>query len=204
VPIITDIKKQKKSDTRFSVFIDDQYAFALTDLELSTSGLRVGQHIDTAQRQELEEAAGESKLYYQALRYLSYRMRSRREMADHLHGKGADDDDVAAVIERLEQSGLINDEAFAEAWIRQRQALRPRSRRMLEQELMQKGIDRDSIAQALVALEPEEELATLVQQIERKRRLAQYADREKLIAFFARQGYSYALVKRALEQIEAD
>jgi regulatory protein len=202
MPVITDIKRQKRSDTRYSVYLDGAYVFALSDLDLSTSGLRVGQELTEADVQGYQEQGERSKGYGLALRYLGFRSRSRREMRDYLLGKGIETDDVEDVIARLEKAKLIDDQAFATSWVATRQSLRPRSKRVLEQELLVKGVSRDDIAGALSGLDADEELETLVRLAERKQQLPQYREREKLMGYLSRQGYEYGLIKKALERLD--
>jgi regulatory protein len=202
VPVVTDIKKQKRSDTRYSVYLDGEYVFALSDLDLSTSGLRVGQALSDAQVAEYVEGASAAKAYALALRFLALRPRSVREMQDYLRRKDVTSTDVESAVARLLQTRLLYDLEFARSWIRTRQALRPRSRRMLEQELAAKGVSRDDVHEAVSELDEDAQLDTLVQIMERKRRLPQYASAEKLLGYFARQGYPYDQLKKALERLD--
>jgi regulatory protein len=202
VPVVTDIKKQKRSDTRYSVYLNGEYAFALSDLDLSTSGLRVGQELsDTQVAQHIESASG-AKAYGLALRYLGLRPRSVREMRDYLRRKDVAPGDIESAVARLLQAGLLDDLEFARSWVRSRQALRPRSSRMLQQELAAKGVSRDDAAEAIGELDEDSQLDTLVEVMQRKRRLPQYATAEKLLGYFARQGYPYDQLKKALERLD--
>ncbi len=200
--VVTAIKQQKRSDSRYSVYLDENYAFALSDLDLSTSGLRVGTVLTEAEVEEFKKSAEQSKVYGLALSFLSFRNRSRQEMADYLRRKEVPPTEIEAVITRLIQGRLINDEQFASAWVANRMSLRTRSKRRLEQELQAKGVPRDDIAAALDEVSDEAELAGVVSVIERKRGQSQYQDPQKLMAYLARQGYPYDLIKKALEQTD--
>ncbi len=202
MPKITDIKQQKRSSERFSLYIDGRYSFSLGDLELSNSGLRIGQELTGEEVERWQSQALEAKAYNATLGQLSYRRRSRRELADYLKRKGYDEDISASVMRRLEDVGLLDDAAFAAAWIADRQLLRPRSRRILQVELMKKGIDRDIITDALSRVSEDSQLDALTDLIERKRRQSSYADPQKLMAFLARQGYGYDQIKKALMRLD--
>jgi regulatory protein len=202
MPVVTDIKKQKRSDTRYSVYLEGEYVFALSDLDLSTSGLRVGQELTDAQVAEYIESASEAKAYALALRFLGLRPRSVREMRDYLRRKDITPGDVESATERLLRAKLLDDLEFARSWIRTRQSLRPRSSRMLQQELAAKGVSRDVVAEAIGELDGDAQLDTLVEVMQRKRRLPQYATAEKLLGYFARQGYPYDQLKKALERLD--
>lgn len=202
MPTITDIKQQKRSPERFSLYVEGCYSFSLSDLALSNSGLRAGQTLTVAEVEYWQSKALEAKAYHAAMGQLSYRRRSRRELADYLHRKDYDEEMMAGVIARLESLGLIDDEAFASAWIADRQLLRPRSKRTLQTELMQKGVDRETITLALSEVTDEDQLEVLVGLIERKRRQSAYQDPKKLMAFLSRQGYGYDQIKKALARLD--
>lgn len=202
MPVITDIKQQKRNEARYSVYVDDRYAFSLSDLELSNSGLRPRTELTEEQVEWWQSQSLESKAYAAALRQISLRRRSERELGDYLRRKEYEPDTIDAVLERLRELGLVDDAAFAAAWIADRQLLRPRSRRTLEQELMQKGIARDIIHDALAELDGEAQEDILVSLIERKRRLSQYRDPQKLLAYLGRQGFGYEEIKKALARLD--
>lgn len=80
-----------------------------------------------------------------AARYLATRPRSRREVERRLQRAGADELVTTATLERLEKLGYVDDDAFARWWSEQRDRHSPRGRRMVEAELRQRGIGRDTI-----------------------------------------------------------
>lgn len=202
MPVVTAIKRQARArSNRFNIFVDGAYSFTLSDLDLSMSGLRVGQELEAADIAQYTQKANEAKAYALALRYLGVRVRSRRELTDYLARKNCAQDEVEAALERLEGLGLVDDSAFAAAWIADRLAVRPRSRMRLVQELGAKGVARDIIDLALEEIDPERELQTLKDLIERKRRTSGYGDDKKLVAYLQRQGYRWALIKEAMEQL---
>jgi regulatory protein len=150
---------------------------------------------------EQSEQTESDRAYAQAIRFLEVRPRSRYEIVSYLTRKGWTEAVSVEVVGRVERIGLINDREFAINWIANRQLLRPRSRRRLEQELIAKGVARDDIRVALEGLEQDDELKTLIEVATKKQRLPQYQTPEKLVGYLSRQGYSYELIKKALEQL---
>ena len=73
----------------------------------------------------------------------------------------------------------------------------------MEQELMMKGVSSEDIGVVMGELGQEDELQSLMAVIEKKRRLAQYQEQDKLIGYLARQGYKYDLIKKALEGLDS-
>lgn len=94
-----------------------------------------------------------------ALRLLSYRPRSIREIKQRLTKTNADTHTINRVINNLIDQNLLNDQEFAQWWIDQRVKFRPRGNYALTQELAQKGIDREIIDSVLLSFEAELALA---------------------------------------------
>ena len=202
MPVITDIQIQKQHQDRYSIYLDNIYSFSLADLQLATSGLRVGQTLTSAEVLEWQQRSADDKAYQIALRYLSYRPRSRREVRDQLLRKEFDSATAERVLEQLEEHRLVDDKAFAEAWVANRQALRPRSRQVLQQELLQKGIDREIAQAAVEELGAEAHQTMLDSLITKKRKQTRYQDPQRLREYLARQGFAYDQIKEALARLD--
>jgi regulatory protein len=86
-----------------------------------------------------------------ALRFLEARQRSVAEVRRRLTSAGYREDLVTAAIERLGDLGMLDDEAFAAAWVESRDRAHPRGEHALMLELRQKGIDASTIAATLRA-----------------------------------------------------
>ena len=77
-----------------------------------------------------------------AARFLEVRSRSVAEVRRRLTSAGYRADLVDGAIERMTELGMLDDEAFARAWVESRDRARPRSERAIREELRLKGIDR--------------------------------------------------------------
>ena len=194
---ITAIKQQEQLKGRYSIYVDERYAFSLSADALLAEGLVVGQEVDTEQLKAYKKLSADDNAYGLALAYVARRMRSRYELSDHFRRKGYDAALAGQIMAKLEKLGLLNDETFAEAWVRNRRLLKPVSVRRLTQELRQKRVSDDIIAQVLKRDETDE-LAVLQELIARRRKQTKYQDDLKLVQYLARQGFSYDDIKRAL------
>lgn len=200
MPVITNITSQKRRSGRFSVFVDGKYSFALSDLEYSTSGLRIGQDISANDLQQYKDSAELNKVKDSVYVLLSYRPRSKKEIEDYLRRKKWNQEIIDAVVGDMAAADLINDARFARDWVEHRQALSPRSNRKLWSELMEKGIDRDIIDEVLAdGVDPVE---TIIRIIEGKDLRRRYPEEQKLVAYLGGQGFGYSDIKSALERIE--
>jgi regulatory protein len=137
---------------------------------------------------------------------LTGQARSREELARALDAKDVPADVAGAVLDRFEEVGLVDDQAFAEAWVESRQASRGLSRRALAVELRRKGIADDLIQETVSAIDPERERAIARGIVDRKlagtRRLDAATRFRRLASALARKGYPpglcTAVVREAL------
>lgn len=93
-------------------------------------------------RAERQEVSDPSVILEAALRFLEARQRSTVEVRTRLNRAGYRPDLVEGCIERLTELGMLDDAAFAKAWVESRDRARPRGERALRSELRTKGIDR--------------------------------------------------------------
>jgi len=84
-----------------------------------------------------------------AARFLEVRPRSIEEVRRRLREAGYRADLVDGAIERLADLGMLDDEAFARAWVESRDRARPRGERALRSELRRKGVSGALIAEVL-------------------------------------------------------
>lgn len=108
------------------------------------------------------------------------------------------------MLSRFEEVGLINDSAFAEAWVESRHHGRGLARRALAQELRTKGVDSTLIDAAVSQLDSEQEEATARDLVARKLRSTRGLDRDKrlrrLAGMLARKGYPEGMALRVVRQ----
>lgn len=196
---VTDIKQQERLKGRYSVFVDEKYSFSLSADGLLESRLYVGQELDTTDVETYKKLSADDKAYGLALAYAVRRMRSRWEFSDYFRRKEYDEQLSQQVTEKLISLGLVDDEKFAEAWVRNRRLLKPVSKRRLTQELRQKRVSDDIIEHALAEDEADER-SVLRELIARRRKQTKYQDDLKLMQYLARQGFSYDDIKSALNE----
>lgn len=193
---ITAIKQQVKRVDRYSVFVDEKYAFSLSESGLIESRLASGQELTTAQLADLKKTSGLDKAYGNALRYVAMRPRSEWELRDYFRRKGADATVAEFVATKLRPLGLLDDLAFAKAWVANRRLLKSTSQRRLRMELQQKHVASDIVDQVLAEDETDER--TVLREIIEKKR-SHYPDNRKFMQYLARQGFGYDDIKSALE-----
>ena len=196
---ITKIVQQEKQKDRYSVFVDDKYAFSLSESALLESKLATGQELNAADLAAWKQASADDKVSSSALRYAAMRQRSTWEMEQYLRRKQASPTLADKILNKLSNIGLLDDAKFAEAWVSNRRLLRPTSKRKLQQELRAKHVSQEVINVTLSGGGTDDEQTALREIIAKKRNLPKYkADPLKLMQYLARQGFSYDDIKREL------
>ncbi|MEO8192507.1 MAG: regulatory protein RecX [Gemmatimonadales bacterium] len=143
-----------------------------------------------------------------ALTLLSARAYTRRDLRRKLAQKEFDPADIDAVMERLEASGLLNDERYAAEYARQKLVSGGMSVRRVELDLARKGIARD-VARAAAASVVEEEHLDAKASVERaaRKKLLSLGDldhqvkRRRLFAYLARRGFELDDIKQAVDRV---
>jgi regulatory protein len=154
----------------------------------------------TSESPQADSASREEQARALCLRLLTARARTRAELAGQLTKRGYPDDVSALVLDRLTAVGLVDDEDFAEQWVRSRRVNAGKGRRALASELRTKGIDDDVIAAALEDIDSDAERSRAEQLVAdklRRERLTDDADDVKvtrrLVGMLARRGYGQSM-----------
>ena len=209
---ITNISAQIRNPDRVNISVDGKYRFSLDIFQLTEYGVKVGKEYSEEELAALESESTYGKLYAKSLEYCMLRPHSSREMRDYLWRKtratkyksrtgdlkeraGVAREITERVYDRLVEKGYIDDEKFARWWVENRNLRKGTSRRKLQAELAAKGVP-GSVASVVLTETTRSDGDELSKMIEKKR--AKYPDEQKLIAYLARQGFSYDDIKSAL------
>ncbi len=136
------------------------------------------------------------------LRQLAVRPRTRVELAKVLARKEISEEVIAEVLDRYDEVGIIDDAAFARAWVSSRHQGRGLARRALANELRQRGVDAEVASEALESVGDDDEAATARALVDRKLRTASGppdAVFRRLVGMLARKGYSAGVAIRAVK-----
>ncbi|MEJ3743456.1 regulatory protein RecX [Actinomycetes bacterium KLBMP 9797] len=150
-----------------------------------------------------EEPRDEGELAREiCLRQLAVRPRTRAELGTAMARRGISEEVAAEVLDRYGEVGMIDDSAFARAWVSSRHHGRGLARRALASELRQRGVDGETVDEALEDLDPDTEAATARELVDRKLRTATGAPDavfRRLVSMLARKGYAPGLAIRVVK-----
>ncbi|GAB3585327.1 hypothetical protein GCM10027579_19120 [Calidifontibacter terrae] len=142
------------------------------------------------------------------LRQLTMAPRSRHQLAEKLRQKGCDDDVATAVLDRMTEVGLIDDEAYARMLVRSQQAGRGLAKRALAQELRRKGVDDDVVRDTLDEVDPDQERerarALVVKKMRSMHGLDAAVQTRRLAGMLARKGYPSSIAWSVIREAVAD
>jgi regulatory protein len=139
---------------------------------------------------------------------LTTRAQSRSELAKALAAKDVPSEVATAVLDRFEQVGLVDDQAFADSWVESRRSSRGLAGRALAQELRHKGVADDVVRSSLDRIDPEEERAAARALVDRKLRSLRHVDDaarfRRLTGLLARKGYPAPVVMSVVREALAE
>jgi len=199
--IISAIERQKRRQ-RVNVYGDEgRFAFALALHLAQDAGLHSGMELSEAQVNALQEADARHSAYEAALRLLSYRPRSEKEMRRRLGRRGIGLRLIDETVRQLRERGYLDDKAFAHFWTETREATSPRSRRLIAQELRAQGVDAEMAAAATVSVADEEAAYRAAsRRLHAFRGLDYETFRRRLGGFLVRRGFSYDVARRTMDR----
>ncbi|MEU0482933.1 recombination regulator RecX [Streptosporangium sp. NPDC006013] len=142
------------------------------------------------------------------LRLLTMAPRTRAQLAEALRKREVPQEAADAVLERFSEVGLIDDEAFAAAWVSSRHAGRGLARKALASELRHRGVAEETVKDAMEQLDPEQEAETARGLVRRKlsstRGLDPAVRTRRLAGMLARKGYGPGLAFRVIREVLED
>ena len=142
------------------------------------------------------------------LRLLTARPRTRAELAKALRARRVPDDAATAVLDRLGEVGLVDDDAFAAAWVSSRHVGRGLGRRALAAELRSHGVAAPTVSAAIAGLDPEAEVETARRLVRRRLAALSTAPADvrlrRLLGLLARKGYPPDVATRVVREALAD
>ncbi|WP_176554465.1 recombination regulator RecX [Bacillus sp. Marseille-P3800] len=150
---ISKITVQKKAKQRYNIFVleneVERYSFSVDEAVLIKYGLRKGIELDEAFMKTIVDADEAKKTFHLAVHYLSYRMRSEKEIVDYLRSKEREEDHIKQAVLRLKEERLIDDLAFAHAFVRSKANQGFIGPTKLKQQLYVKGVSEQHSDEAI-------------------------------------------------------
>ena len=216
--VIASLAATQRDAGRVSVKLRDpakpnrkpKFLAAIADASRDTLGLQIGMPVTPALEARILEDADRDKALKSALARIGRRDMSAGMLRQRLRKAGYADPDIDHALAWLDERGLIDEAAFADAVIREATRGKPAGEVLLRQKLREKFISDDAIAAALIRNRPERDALQDAadtfarQQARQMHRLAPDVRRRRLYGRLARRGFSPDVVRAAMEAADAD
>ena len=201
---ITQIAVQKKRKNRCSIFLNDEFAFGLDQDVVLRFGLKKGDILDDKRIEEILLSEERKSAKDRALKFLSYRDRSEKEILTKLKDVGYDESVIKWIINDLKRLKFIDDKRFASSFAQTQMITRPMGEFFLKRELKQKGVATELIEQTIEKVYQEKDQLTVATELaeQRKKRfknLDELKVKKRVSDFLLRRGFSWDIVSHILE-----
>ncbi|GAB3042506.1 recombination regulator RecX [Virgibacillus ainsalahensis] len=206
---ITRITTQKKHKNRYNIFLDDgqgeTYGFSVDEAILVEYRLRKGLEMDDSMITTLVQKDTVHKLYTQAIQFLSYRMRTKKEIHDYLVKKEAEDEQIDQIMGKLDEERLIDDKQFAAMFVRTRINTSFKGPAVIKKELIEKGVAATVASEAVEQYPYEIQYEKIQKLIEKKQKQSKKDSFRKQVqnlqATLMQKGFPQDVIKDALSDI---
>lgn len=212
MPKIAKITVAKKTKGRFHIYLErektEEYAFSVSDSLIVSENLSKGKELTEEDVSKLKEKDNLDKAMQKVLNYLSYRMRSETEVVRYLRDLEVLDEDITTMVERLRELQFVDDQRFAEAFVRTKRDTAKKGPLLIEQELFQKGVSKVHIQKAIKQYSEEMQFEHAKEMIEKKQ--SSYKNegpkkkQQKLMQFIIQRGFPHSLASKAVHEANID
>lgn len=200
---VTKIEQQKKDKSRYSVFIDGEFAFGLIMEDILYFKIKEGEELPQEKYNYIMDTTVYIRAQNTAARYLGYKMRTQKEVHDKLIDSGYSEEICDRVLQSLKKYDYINDEIYCIKYIKETLKLRPKGIFLIKRELKSKGIDEGTVNKAIEEAEIDElEIAkNLLMKKYEEFAIMDNKELSKVYGFLQRKGFSYGVIKEAIRNL---
>ena len=203
--VITKIEVQKRNKDRSNVYIDNDYAFSLSNELVYKEGLKLNEKIDIERINAIAIEDNYIKCKTTALRIVEKSYKSEKELVDKLILKGYDNESINKTMDVLKEYNFINDENYVKMYVKDK--LKQVGKKKIKYDLAKKGISDKIIDEEIYNIDSEYEkntaynLAIKKYNTIAKREADRFKLSQKLYRFLLSKGYSYDIVSSVVKEI---
>jgi len=199
---ITSIEKNKKNKDRLSVYVDNQYCFTISEDDYLSLNLYEKKEMTKKEIDYIKNNINFHSAKSTAIKFLSLRLRTEKEVFDKLGDKGYDTKTIMDAIEELKSLGYINNKLYVQKYIYDRSKLKPKSKKMLKFELISKGISQEDIDEIIVDWKADDITVaeTLVKKKFGKYDLKDEKIVKRVYSFLHHRGFSFEIVNGIIQK----
>lgn len=202
---ITDIQSIQAHSSHYKIYLDNTQSVVVPSILVDNLGLRIGLEIEADVIDKLVAADEAMRAKKYALELLRENIYSKKQMIRQLEREGYSEKTIGTITTELINSGHIRDRLYAEKWVQRRLKSNPKGRILLKQELIEKGVDRETAEQVIdeIMVRDEKRLALQIAQKQSKKykNLPKQTAKRRLHGYMARRGFESETIMRVIEQV---
>ena len=204
--MISKITPQKRSG-RYNIFINDTFAFGVDEEVLLKFNLVKGLHVTKELQEKIESEESYYNAYQRTLNYLTYSLRSEKQIRDYLK-KHEMDQYSDRMVEHFKKLKLLDDLNYAESYVRTMANVNRKGPLNVEMDLKQRGISDDKILTALEEYSYEQEFENAYYLAEKRWQRTKKDSRvqaiQKVKQYLVGKGYSFEIANEVIDQMDTD
>lgn len=204
---ITKIQAQKRKG-RYNIFLDGKYAFPVAEQTLIDFRLMNDVELTDEDIKEIQDSENINKAYGDAVNYLSYQLRTKKEIKDYLYKKEYHRDAVDEVISRLEKLHYLDDASYAKSFINTQLRTTANGPKIIEQKMAKKGVPNNVIQDAIVEIDYDtllENATDFAKKQARKQSRASFKQMlTKLRASLYQKGFDNEIIETAIKNLDLE
>lgn len=204
---VTKIQAQKRKG-RYNVYLDGKYAFPVAEATLIEFRLMNGTELTDGQIKEIQDRENVNKAYGDAVNYLSYQLRTKKEIKDYLYKKEYHRDAVDDVIQRLEDLHYLDDESYAKSFINTQLRTTSNGPKIIEQKLQKKGVPNDIVQNKVLDIDQDilvENATDFAKKQARKQKRASFNQMvTKIKQGLYQKGFNNEVIERVINNLDLE
>lgn len=206
---ISMIEVQKKNKERYNIYIDQAFAFGVSEATLVRFALHKGQELTPNEVNAIYQSERESSAYNVAVRFISRRLRSKKEVVDKLKEAEVPDDLIETTLSKLEDLNLINDMIYGQSYTRTAARINQKGPNLISRELKQKGLSEGDIVMSLEEYDQVQQLTNAKvlaekQYLKQMHKSSMRESEQKTKAFLMQKGYDSDIIQNVLSKIHEE
>jgi regulatory protein len=197
-------REKSRDGSMYRIFLDGKYGFSIPQEAYITSFLYEREEITAEELDALKQTILVQSAREKAVKLLIAKDRSEYELTERLHREGYDRDIAQKAVEALKSIGYVNDTRYVLKYASDRMKNKAISRKALQYELEQKGVDGNLIREVLADFEQNDDQTALRAA---KKKFGKYVIKgpemeRKVLSFLAHRGFSYEIASSVLKQLK--
>lgn len=200
------IEKISKKDARFyEIHLSTGESLRVVEAVLIRYNLHKEKILTAEQVRELQQASDFEAAYQQAINYLSWQLRTERELHIYLQQKAYSAEAIQSACQRLAELNLLNDQLYGESYVRTMLRTSDKGPQQIARQLQQKGLSEENIQQALELYSVEEQLQIaerVGEKLANRHRTRSYQEKQQKIRQGLQQkGFAGSIVDQVMNKL---